>query len=285
MKTTKHFLSAAISIALAFTLSACDGGGGNDASYTCKLPNGNCIQTTSVSDCSQAGGSVVDVCEGQSGNQKGVVYGPSVSYGGETYQTVVIGTQTWLKRNLNVMHNEGNGDSWCYDEDDGYVLHGGDESSSCIKYGRFYNWAAAMNLPSSCNDTSCASQIKSKHRGICPLGFHIPNNAEWETLINYAGGWEIAGIKLKATSGWSWNEDKNKSGNGTDTYGFSALPGGNGASEYVGSRGYWWIASEDTEEDGYHRASILNIDYGYDSVVRSDGYDKGNMFSVRCVND
>jgi hypothetical protein len=155
MKTTNRFLVAAISIALALAFFACDsgGGGGNNASYTCKLSNGNCIETTSVSDCSQAGGSVVDVCQGQSGNlssssstttsgnQQGIIYGASVSYGGETYQSVVIGNQTWMARNLN--YNASG--SMCYDNN----------QSNCAKYGRLYNWATA--------------------RTVCPAGWHLPS--------------------------------------------------------------------------------------------------------------
>jgi hypothetical protein len=77
-------------------------------------------------------------------SQQGIILGDPVYYGGETYETVVIGNQTWLKRNLNVMHNNGNGNSACYNN----------QESNCGTYGRLYDWAAAMNLPSSCNSSS-----------------------------------------------------------------------------------------------------------------------------------
>ncbi|MDR2593957.1 MAG: hypothetical protein LBC87_04220 [Fibromonadaceae bacterium] len=169
--------------------------------------------------------------------QAGIVYGPSVTYEGETYKTVVIGTQTWFQRNLNYAVTG----SKCralveyeYAKDENTV--------NCDKYGRLYSWATAMALPDSCNTSknstsTCASQVGAKHRGICPSGWHIPSYAEWNKLKDF-------GISnLKATSGWS------KNNNGTDDYGFAALPGGfcfesgscsvpNGDNVIEG--GYWW---------------------------------------------
>ena len=167
--------------------------------------------------------------------------GGSLSYGGQSYKTVVIGRQTWMAENLN--YNPGTGSSACY----------GNQASSCNTYGRLYDWATAMALPPNCNYDYCSSQIQSRHRGICPSGWHIPSNDDWDVLINYAGGSETAGRYLKATSGW--NSYDGVSGNGTDQYGFSALPGGFGYSDgsfyNVGYRGYWWSASE-TEYNSYN---------------------------------
>jgi len=96
-----------------------------------------------------------------------------------------------------------------------------------------------------------------KHKGICPTGWHIPNNAEWQELVNLAGGNnETGGKKLKATSGW--DDNGKKSGNGTDDYGFSALPGGGGKSRSGDSFG---------DVGRYHN-------------VKSD-----SLFSVRCLQD
>jgi uncharacterized protein (TIGR02145 family) len=238
MADIKKVVVAAISIALALAFFACTSGGNNN--------NGN---------------------DGNSSNctQTGIINGPSVNYGGETYESVVICGQTWLKRNLN--YNPSSGTTWCY----------GNKESYCDTYGRLYDWATAMNLPRSCNGDLCSDQVSSKHKGICPSGWHIPSYEEWETLINYAGGKNTAGRKLKTASGWNDND------NGTDDYGFSALPGGyvSGSGPFydVGSDGKWWSARESDEYGAYIQRM------GYDGHADSGGGVKAFGFSVRCVQD
>jgi uncharacterized protein (TIGR02145 family) len=197
-----------------------------------------------------------------------------VSYGGEIYQTVVICDQTWMARNLNVMHNSGNGDSWCYDDDE----------SNCDTYGRLYNWAAAMNLPSSCNSSSCASQVSSKHQGICPNGWHIPSDSEWKTLIKNVGG--SAGTKLKTTSGWN-ESDTGWPPTGTDDFGFAALPGGTGGGGDWGSYffeagdfGHWCSSTEYNSSNPWYAQIYYDLEVNY----RSNFY-KTSLCSVRCLQD
>jgi len=315
-KSKLILLTAAFGFAISFTFSCSsdnDGGNGNSPNgnnsnsqlYHCQLLTGGCIQTVTISDCSQAGGSVVDFCQGQSSGssvvsssggvspqpassssvvsssssrasssslassssvQSEIVYGDPVTYEGETYETVVIGTQTWFKRNLNYYVIG----SKCYDNDE----------NNCDKYGRLYDWATAMGLDATCNSSICASQIQTEHKGICPQGWHIPSNADWDILNNFVGGAETAGTKLKATSGWGWYSD----GNGTDDYGFSALPGGYGGSDgnfsLAGSYGDWWSASESSSDSAddrgmYYFSGDTNWYYGY----------KSYLFSVRCLQD
>jgi uncharacterized protein (TIGR02145 family) len=196
--------------------------------------------------------------------QSGVTYGPDVLYEGETYQAVVIGAQTWFKRNLNYNATG----SVCY----------GNSESNCTTYGRLYNWATAMALPADCNSSSCSGQITGKHKGICPSGWHIPSSDDWNTLMTAVGGASTAGTKLKVTSGW------NSNGNGEDTYGFSALPGGYGNSSgsfyNVGYYGGWWTATEYGAPNAYRRFMY----YGY--ATGGSGYDdKAGLYSVRCVQD
>jgi uncharacterized protein (TIGR02145 family) len=277
---TERFLLVAVFTALVFAFFACSSGddvdgnqpsNGSSALYTCQLPTG-CIQAT-ISDCSQIGGSVVAVCQEPSSSSRppssGSVAGGytgsygSVTHGGKSYKTVVIGTQTWMAENLNYSVT-------------GSVCYNGQESN-CGTYGRLYSWATAMDLPSSCNSGSCSGQVQSKHRGICPSGWHIPSDAEWTTLTNYVGS-STAGTKLKATSGW------NSRGNGTDTYGFAAIPGGCGASGggfgYAGDLGTWWSSTEDGALSAYARV----MDYDYEGVG-GYGYGKYYLFSVRCLQD
>jgi uncharacterized protein (TIGR02145 family) len=190
-----------------------------------------------------------------------------VTYDEQTYKTVVIGTQTWMAENLNY-----NADgSECYDN----------LESNCNTYGRLYDWSTAMGLESSCNSSYCDSQIELKHRGVCPAGWHIPSDGEWDTLIIFAGGTGSAGKWLKAASGWNSN-------NGTDPYGFSALPGGRYSYDSfsgVGDYGAWWSAAEAWSQGAYLRNMS---DYG-SSMGEKENYgsrgDKPDLISVRCVKD
>jgi uncharacterized protein (TIGR02145 family) len=136
-----------------------------------------------------------------------------------------------------------------------------------------------MGLEFYCNSNRCSDQISSPHRGICPPGWHIPSDAEWQTLIDFAGGNETAGAILKAASGW------NSNGNGTDDYGFSALPGGEGNSGGrflgVGYYGIWWSATERNSYYAYRRG----IGYDDSDVGRYDDDKYANLLSVRCLLD
>jgi len=134
--------------------------------------------------------------------------------------------------------------------------------ANCDKYGRLYDWNTAVKA--------------------CPVGWHLPSAAEWEVLTNSVGD-ETAGTILKAKSGWSNN------GNGTDTYGFSALPGGNGGSagsffDRVGVHGLWWTATEHDASNAHLRSMLcLTGDVGKDEI--GDGLDKNLLVSVRCLHD
>jgi len=167
---------------------------------------------------------------------------------GQKYKTVKIGTQTWTAENMNVK----TGTSWCYDDDE----------SNCKKYGRLYAWSTAAKMA-------------------CPDGWHLPSNKEWTVLVPAAGSL-TAGKKLKSKSGWNNNEGK--TGNGTDVFGFSALPGGlrndDGDFYSVGNSGNWWTSEEDEGNAAYNRV-ILYDDDGVGGV----SVDKSVGFSVRCVAD
>jgi uncharacterized protein (TIGR02145 family) len=208
--------------------------------------------------------------------QSGVIYGTPVTYEGETYQTVVIGTQTWMARNLN--YNASG--SKCYDDD----------PTNCTTYGRLYDWATAMALSPDCNTSTCASEVSAKHKGICPTGWHIPSNTDWNVLIKFVdpscpdntvnSNCIKADRLLKATSNW------NSGGNGTDAYGFSALPGGTGSSYggfgNVGDFGYWWSTTEYSDGGAY----VRNIYYKNDVISGNISVSKDyTLLSVRCVRD
>ncbi|MDR1830114.1 MAG: hypothetical protein LBQ76_05010 [Candidatus Fibromonas sp.] len=185
------------------------------------------------------------------------------------YRTVVIGTQTWMAENLDYTV----AGSKCYDND----------PAKCDEYGQLYDWATAMNLPSSCNSNFCSSQIQTKHRGICPAGWHIPDKDDWDDLINQVGGYETAGKHLKAKGGWNpYSGIKN-----LDTYDFSALPGGydysGGSFSNVGNYGYWWSASE--YENNSYGAYNRYMRYNDDGANWDNGNGKSFLHSVRCLQD
>jgi len=187
---------------------------------------------------------------------------------GKKYKTVKIGTQIWMAENLN--YNPGTGNSACYEN----------KPVNCDKYGMLYNWNIAMN--------------------VCPNGWHLPNNGEWDILYSFVdktynpqdlykledgtiyGFSNTAGKHLKAKS--NWKDDKDKSGNGEDTYGFSALPGGFGYLDgdffNADHDGYWWSSNEHYSDNAYDR----NIYYGYD-YARWYSHSKNYLFSVRCLKD
>ena len=184
---------------------------------------------------------------------------------GKKYKSVKIGSQTWMAENLNY---EAKG-SKCYDN----------KPDNCKKYGRLYNWATAMNIDVKFNNEKWNGSDK-KHQGVCPSGWHLPNGDEWQKLVDFAGGQKTAGKKLKAKEGWA------EKGNGTDSYGFSALGGGNGRSDGsfldVGNYGYWWSTNE--AESFSIRAYFRSMYYADERAVWLD-IGKSNLFNVRCVQD
>ncbi|MCL1966622.1 MAG: hypothetical protein FWF67_01930 [Fibromonadales bacterium] len=215
--------------------------------------------------------------------------GPSVTYEGETYKTVVIGTQTWFQRNLNYAV-EG---SKCYNNDKSY----------CDTYGRLYDWAAAMDLPENCNYyLSCTSQVSEKHKGVCPNGWHIPSNADWNTLMKSINprcsdnsDCINAGTKLKSVVSWDTTFSALYP-KGTDDYGFSALPSGSGGYSDglaggssrdttfsdVGKYGGWWSTSENSSYNFYAYYRYVSY-YTADAVWHY--HTKSTLDGVRCVKD
>ena len=186
----------------------------------------------------------------------------------QTYKIVTIGTQTWMAENLNYNYNKGTAKSFCENDSIAY----------CNKYGRRYLWSAAMDSAAvfSTNGKSCGDNrfcnASYPVRGVCPTGWHLPTEDEFLELIATVGGSSIAGAMLKSTSGWD------DSGNGTDDYGFSALPT-NLQYQWAG----FWSSSFETWDDGLKR-------YAYGMKIEDSGANrvsmlKSNKVNVRCVKD
>jgi uncharacterized protein (TIGR02145 family) len=164
---------------------------------------------------------------------------------GQTYKTVKIGRQTWMAQNLNYKPQTGN--SWCYYYYEPY----------CGKYGRLYDWSAAKTA--------------------CPAGYHLPSIEEWSELTSTVyHSYDGSAVKmLKSKSGWSNHN------NGTDDFGFSALPGGyrygDGRFYNAGDDGYWRMATE----SGYYMKMV----YRFGGLYEGIDYGRSFGYSVRCVAD
>ncbi len=235
---------------------------------------------------------------------KPVVTNNTVSQVAQTgsYKSIKIGNQTWMTSNLNVSTFR-NGEAipeaktneewkragknkqpaWCYYDND---------PKNGAKYGKLYNWYA-VNDP----------------RGLAPLGWHVPTDEEWTLLSDYLGGNDLAGKKMKSTSGWNSygckrcdggssqfkanctsckgtqsNSTDPFIGNGSNSSGFSGLPGG---TRYTGGNffevdgyGYWWSITE----NGTDYAWSCYLLHSNDNLNRLYAYKAGG-WSVRCLRD
>ncbi|WP_405335680.1 fibrobacter succinogenes major paralogous domain-containing protein [Fibrobacter sp.] len=193
---------------------------------------------------------------------------------GQVYKTVQIEEQIWMAENLNYADSTKTPsllkNSWCYDND----------QKKCDVAGRLYTWAAAMDFVKTGCGYGSACSLTLPVQGICPLGWHLPSDAEWESLIvSVAGRYHShAGTYLKSQRGWGY-------GNGTDAYGFSAIPASFWCDEYGfandGCEAEFWSATEDV-----NGVSSMNLTCGHDSVEKFYSRLPMNIaFSIRCVKD
>lgn len=168
---------------------------------------------------------------------------------GKVYKTVKIGEQVWMAENI--AYKPASGSYWSYNNN----------PNIAEIYGYLYNW-----------ETAC---------DVCPKGWHLPSEDEWNTLINYLGGKEMAGGKLKETDTIHWN---NPNLNATNESGFSALPGGfrfdNENYFTYGYNAFFWSSTELYGYLGYN--IIISND---NAAVGNDDTNKEYGFSVRCIKD
>ena len=227
---------------------------------------------------------------------------------GNTYQTVKIGSQCWMKENLKYLPSVV-GTSVYSTTVPYYYVYGyngtnvatAKSQANYSTYGVLYNWPAAMGCTSSCSPSG--SNINpSGVQGVCPTGWHLPSKAEYEQLLNYLVGnpkyWcgfndgEICTARsLAATSGWSTAGATCQVGNNqakNDLTGFSGRPGGyavqSGSSIVFGnlnSTGKWWTTSI---AGGGNECYCLDLYYQYYSPVIMTNV-KSLGASVRCVKD
>jgi uncharacterized protein (TIGR02145 family) len=193
-----------------------------------------------------------------------------------SFSEINIGKQIWMAANLNAgkfrngdlipeaktfeqwkQAGENKQPAWCYYNND---------STKRTKYGKLYNWYA-VNDP----------------RVLAPKKWHVPSETEWTALIDYSNIVSEAAINLKANSGWGYFEEK--SGNGNNSSGFNALPGGyfsfcSNSFEQIGYCGAWWTSTSTDVSS----AVFCLISFRINSVDKAE-WDKIGGFSVRCVKD
>lgn len=184
---------------------------------------------------------------------------------GNEYKTVKIGNQEWMAENLNVTKYR-NGDSiadcWVYNDDE----------NNAITYGRLYAWAAVVD-----------------NRNIAPVGWHVPTDEEWIELEMFMGISQAdadaelwrgtdQGKKLYSTTGWKTKV------NGTDEYGFNALPAGNrtgsGRFKDLSYFATYWSTTESSET----RARSRMLAHNESGIFRGSAFKTGG-YSVRCIKD
>lgn len=200
---------------------------------------------------------------------------------GRVYTIVTIGEQTWMAENLAYLPAVSASGTGSNTDPHYYVLGYNGISVEAAKatvnyttYGVLYNWVAAMGEASS-------SSSDTRVKGICPDGWHLPNDAEWTQLTDCLGGESVAGGKLRETGTTHWGSPNNSA---TNESGFTALPGGYrynyGTFHSIGSRGHWWSATEYNSTLAWYRLIYYNK-----SDLDKNYLSKGVGFSVRCVRD
>ena len=215
-------------------------------------------------------------------------FNPNIDYGfmtdsrdGHVYRTVTIGDKVWMAENLNYADSVKTPSllkrNWCYEYD----------PKNCDVAGRLYTWAAAIDsaklytvLSLDCGYGKFCTLPDTVY-GICPAGWHLPSNEDWIALITTVGDASNAGKVLKSQNGW------NSYGNGTDAFGFSALPAGVrvGVTDFfVGQGGSvnFWSSAESDADSVYAYYMVLKVGddgTGLGADVKFYGY------YIRCVKD
>lgn len=229
-------------------------------------------------------------------NSAGTGYGNQVSFttapvqtgtitdiDGNIYKTVNIGTKVWMAENLKTTkYSDGteiplvtNSSKWSALTDPGYCWYENDSYANRELYGALYNWY-------------CIGKTSNGGRNICPVGWHVPTDAEWTILTDYLGGEYVAGGKLKE-AGSTWTLPNNGATNET---GFTARPGGycdsKGTFGGKGTSAAWWSSSDWRNWPGEPITLALarTIMFNLTIIYREKfGVSMKTGYSVRCLKD
>jgi uncharacterized protein (TIGR02145 family) len=189
---------------------------------------------------------------------------------GNIYHTITIGTQIWMVENLKTTrYNDGTDiyygtpEEWADLTSAAFCWYNDSMSVYKEPYGALYNWYAVNTGK------------------LCPAGWHVPDNDDWNTLITYLGGEEVAGGKLKETGTIHWFDPNEGATNET---GFTALPGGSRwdyeTYNFINTSGYWWSTDPDDADYAWFQQIINN----YSGIYGNSAY-KHCGLSVRCIKD
>jgi uncharacterized protein (TIGR02145 family) len=216
-------------------------------------------------------------------NSQGTAYGNQVTFtttsgggtvtdiDGNVYKTITIGTQVWMAENLKTTkYKDGtsiplvtSNSAWESLTTPGYCWYNNDASTYKSSYGALYNWYTVNTGK------------------LCPTDWHVPTEADWNSLTSYLGGY-AAGGKLKEMGTAHWISPNTGA---TNSSGFTAMPGGfrghfNAEFVSIGSYGRWWISTAYDASNAWNRMLGFN-----DTTIYIFDYDKQGGFSVRCVKD
>jgi uncharacterized protein (TIGR02145 family) len=215
------------------------------------------------------------------------------------YPTIVLGAQEWMAENLKTTRYRdgspiaypGNDQSqWRGNLEGAYAWYN-DDMLNKDRYGAIYNYHAVANP-----------------NGLCPTGWRIPTQADWNQLLNYLGNDHqisndiddptAAGNRLKSCRQQAsplggdcdtnqhprWTQDEINLNYGTDDFGFNALPGGGrtelGSYGNLGLYAYWWT----TDEDSQTTAIVRHLNFDQSIVFYTTGNKNGGV-SVRCIRN
>jgi uncharacterized protein (TIGR02145 family) len=189
---------------------------------------------------------------------------------GNIYHSVVIGNQTWMTENLkttryrdgSAIANITDSAEWENYQSGAYCNYDNVKSIGKV-YGRLYNWTAANSGV------------------LAPVGWHVPSKEEWDTLIDYLGGIDVAGERLKAIV-YAWSDpylDRSLRS------GFNAYPGGlrgfhPGSFDFFNIETCWWTSTEENASWAWY----IGV-FSYTSAIKEDNFFKSLGLYVRCIKD
>ncbi|MCX6243947.1 MAG: hypothetical protein NTU98_04515 [Bacteroidetes bacterium] len=205
----------------------------------------------------------------------------TVTYGGQTYTSVIIGIQCWMTQNLNIggaipgVQDQTNNaiiEKYCYNNN----------AANCDVYGGLYQWAEIVQYLNGATNTASWNPVPTGNvQGICPDGWHLPTDAEWTILTTYLGGESVAGGPMKEAGTAHWTSPNTGATNSSE---FTALPGGyrnsSGTCINLASNGYFWSATTTFTSTAYRRYLSSS-----DATVVRITFPKVDGFSVRCLQN
>ena len=248
---------------------------------TLYVGDGSFVIVPGISEANSNGGggttgTALHTCGATNIHNADLTYGAMTDQEGNSYKTIFIGTQEWMAENLNTSIYR-NGDAIATNLNDagwqstanGAWANYNNEASYACPHGKLYNWYACVDA-----------------RELCPLGWHVPSDAEWTTLIGHLGGEAVAGGKMKTTgtlqlANGLWYAPNTGATNST---GFSGAPQGyryfTGEFDLLGSNVFWWS----TDAFLINNAWSWFLSHTEAGSFRSD-FDKNSGFSVRCLRN